>query len=71
VLEDDYDTEYRYVDRPLEPLHRLGPTGQVVYIGSFSKTLTPSLRLGFVVAAPEIVAELTAARSLVDLREHC
>src|SRR5262249_40951225 len=50
VIEDDYDTEHRYVDRPLEPLHRLDRDGRVIYVGSFSKTLSPSLRLGFVVA---------------------
>lgn len=39
VIEDDYDTEFRYVDRPLEPLYRLDRTGQVAYVASFSKTL--------------------------------
>lgn len=66
VLEDDYDTELRYVDRPLEPLHLLDAHGRVIYVGSFSKTLTPSLRLGFLVAPSRLVAELAAARHLVD-----
>jgi GntR family transcriptional regulator/MocR family aminotransferase len=66
VVEDDYDTEYRYVDRPLEPLHRLDPHGQVVYVGTFSKTLTPSLRIGFVVAPHELIAGLVSARQASD-----
>ena len=66
VIEDDYDTEFRYVDRPLEPLHRLDGRGLVVYVGSFSKTLSPSLRLGFLVAQPAIIAELTRARHVID-----
>ena len=66
VFEDDYDTEYRYVDRPLEPLARLDPGGRVVYVGSFSKTISPSLRIGFVVAAPGVIAALAEARQVVD-----
>ena len=49
VIEDDYDTEFRYVDRPLEPLQALDANGRVVYVGSFSKTFSPSVRLGFTV----------------------
>ena len=52
VIEDDYDTEFRYVDRPLEPLQALDANGRVVYVGSFSKTFSPSVRLGFAVGAP-------------------
>lgn len=68
VIEDDYDTEFRYVDRPLEPLHRLDRHGHVVYVGTFSKSLSPSLRLGFVVAPSDLVAELTAARRTRDVQ---
>lgn len=66
VIEDDYDSEYRYVDRPLEPLHRLDRDGHVVYVGTFSKTLSPSLRLGFVVGPEDVIEELAHARRLVD-----
>jgi GntR family transcriptional regulator/MocR family aminotransferase len=66
VIEDDYDTEYRYVDRPLEPLHLLDNHGRVVYVGSFSKTLSPSLRLGFLVAPSAVIDELTLARHVID-----
>ena len=65
VIEDDYDTEYRYVDRPMEPLQRLDPE-RVVYVGSFSKTISPSLRLGFLVAPPDLADALVAARADVD-----
>ncbi len=68
VVEDDYDTEYRYVDRPLEPLHRRDPAGRVVYLGSFSKTLSPSLRIGFVAAPQPVVEALTTARAIVDVQ---
>jgi GntR family transcriptional regulator/MocR family aminotransferase len=66
VIEDDYDTELRYVDRPLEPVHLLDRHGRVVYVGSFSKALSPSLRLGFLVAPPDVVEQLTRTRRLVD-----
>jgi GntR family transcriptional regulator/MocR family aminotransferase len=49
IIEDDYDSEYRHADRPLEPLYRLDRAGRVLYVGTFSKTLSPTLRLGFVV----------------------
>ena len=65
VIEDDYDTEYRYVDRPMEPLQRLDPE-RVVYVGSFSKTISPSLRLGFLVAPPDLADALVATRGDVD-----
>jgi DNA-binding transcriptional MocR family regulator len=48
IIEDAYDSEYRHTDRPLEPLQRLDRTGRVIYVGTFSKTLAPSIRIGFV-----------------------
>lgn len=66
VIEDDYDTEYRHGDRPLEPLHRLDAGGSVLYVGTFSKTLSPSLRLGFVVLPAALVEPAAALRSLID-----
>jgi GntR family transcriptional regulator / MocR family aminotransferase len=50
IIEDDYDSEFRFADRPLEPLQTLDTRGRVIYVGSFSKTLLPTVRLGFVVA---------------------
>jgi GntR family transcriptional regulator/MocR family aminotransferase len=66
VIEDDYDSEYRHSDRPLEPLHRLDLHGRVIYVGSFSKTLSPSLRLGFIVLPQSLISAAITLRSLID-----
>jgi GntR family transcriptional regulator / MocR family aminotransferase len=66
VIEDDYDTEFRYVDRPLEPLQALDADGRVVYVGSFSKTFSPSVRLGFAVVPAPLAEPVTALRQLID-----
>lgn len=66
IIEDDYDSEYRHADRPLEPLHRLDRHGRVIYVGTFSKTLSPSLRVGFVVLPLPLAAPAVALRSLID-----
>ena len=52
IIEDDYDSEFRFEERPLEPLQTLDPKGRVVYVGSFSKTMLPTLRFGFPGDAP-------------------
>ncbi|WP_394835509.1 PLP-dependent aminotransferase family protein [Pendulispora rubella] len=66
ILEDDYDSEFRFSDRPLEPMQRLDTGARVIYIGSFSKSLSPSLRTGFVIAPHEIASALSSARQLLD-----
>lgn len=66
VLEDDYDSEYRYAGRPLASLQGLDNTGQVIYLGTFSKVLFPSLRLGYLVVPPDLVDPFTAARAIAD-----
>jgi GntR family transcriptional regulator/MocR family aminotransferase len=66
VIEDDYDTEFRYVDRPLEPLQALDANGRVVYVGSFSKTFSPSVRLGFAVVPQPLAEPIAALRQLID-----
>jgi GntR family transcriptional regulator / MocR family aminotransferase len=68
IIEDDYDSEYRYDDRPLEPLHALDRSGRVIYLGTFSKTLSPSLRLGFAVFPESLVPAAVAMRELMDLQ---
>ncbi len=68
ILEDDYDSEYRYAGRPLAALQGLDPTGRVIYVGSFSKVLFPSLRLGYLVVPPDLVDPFIAARRVLD--EH-
>src|SRR4029079_11597235 len=66
IVEDDYDSEFRFDGRPLEPLHSLDRSGRVVYVGTFSKVLLPALRLGFVVAPATLVPALRSARALAD-----
>ncbi|WP_433226822.1 PLP-dependent aminotransferase family protein [Microtetraspora malaysiensis] len=66
VIEDDYDSEFRFGGRPLEPLHSLDRAGRVVYVGSFSKTLLPTLRAGFLVAPASLLPALRRARQLAD-----
>lgn len=66
IIEDDYDSEFRYGRRPLEPLHRMDHRGRVVYVGTFSKILSPSLRMGFTVAPRPVVPALAALRQAVD-----
>jgi GntR family transcriptional regulator / MocR family aminotransferase len=66
VIEDDYDSEYRYTGRPLEALQGLDAEGRIVYVGTFSKVLFPALRLGYLVVPPDLTDAFTAARELVD-----
>ncbi|HEV3357342.1 MAG TPA: PLP-dependent aminotransferase family protein [Pseudonocardiaceae bacterium] len=66
VIEDDYDSEFRFADRPLEPLQSLDRTGRVIYVGSFAKTLLPMLRIGFLVAPESLRTALHAAKQLTD-----
>ncbi|MFF3441383.1 PLP-dependent aminotransferase family protein [Streptosporangium sp. NPDC002721] len=66
VIEDDYDSEFRFGDRPLEPLQSLDHSGHVIYVGSFSKTMLPMLRLGFLIAPASLQPALRAAKRLTD-----
>jgi GntR family transcriptional regulator/MocR family aminotransferase len=66
ILEDDYDSEYRYAGRPLAALQGLDTAGRVIYAGTFSKVLFPALRLGYLVVPPELVDAFVAARALAD-----
>jgi GntR family transcriptional regulator/MocR family aminotransferase len=66
VVEDDYDSEFRFAGRPIEPLQNLDRTGRVVYVGSLSKVLLPTLRLGFLIAPPSLRPALRAAKYVSD-----
>jgi GntR family transcriptional regulator / MocR family aminotransferase len=66
IVEDDYDSEFRFSARPLEPLAGLDTAGRVLYAGTFSKTMLPAIRTGFVLAPPAVRAALAAARQLSD-----
>lgn len=66
ILEDDYDSEFRYSTRPLPALQSLDQTGSVIYLGTFSKVLFPALRLGYLVAPPDLVDPYLIAKGLTD-----
>ncbi len=66
ILEDDYDSEFRYSGPPLTALAGIDQAGRVIYIGTFSKTLFPGLRLGYVVAPENIITRMTTLRQTVD-----
>jgi GntR family transcriptional regulator/MocR family aminotransferase len=66
VIEDDYNSEFRYSGRPLSSLQGLDQNGRVIYVGTFSKTTFPSLRLGCMVIPKDLADAFTAARALVD-----
>jgi GntR family transcriptional regulator/MocR family aminotransferase len=66
IVEDDYDSEFRYSDRPLEPLQSIDRAGRVIYVGSFSKTMLPTLRLGFAVLPPSLRDAAHRAKYVTD-----
>jgi GntR family transcriptional regulator / MocR family aminotransferase len=66
VVEDDYDHEFHFVHRPMLPLASFDPWGKVVYIGSMSKLLTPSLRLGYIAAPKSFVDRAAAEIMMID-----
>jgi GntR family transcriptional regulator / MocR family aminotransferase len=66
IFEDDYEGEFRFKGHPLEALQTLDTAGRVVYVGSFSKTLLPTLRLGFVVVPSNLRAALEKAKYVSD-----
>jgi len=66
IVEDDYDSEFRYGLRPVDPLQSLDTRGSVVYVGTFSKALSPQLRLGYLVLPPALVKPFRHAKQLAD-----
>jgi GntR family transcriptional regulator/MocR family aminotransferase len=66
IIEDDYDGEFRYGQRPIDALHAIDTAGRVIYIGTFSKALSPQLRLGYLVLPPELVPVFRQAKRLCD-----
>lgn len=66
IIEDDYDSEYRYSSRPLAALQGLDSENRVIYVGTFSKVLFPSLRIGYVVVPPDLVDAFVSARAILD-----
>jgi GntR family transcriptional regulator/MocR family aminotransferase len=66
ILEDDYDSEFRYSGRPVPSLQGLDRAGQVLFAGSFSKVLFPSLRLGYLVIPDDLIDRVEAMRSVTS-----
>jgi GntR family transcriptional regulator/MocR family aminotransferase len=66
IIEDDYDSEFRFGGRPIEPVQMLDTNGRVIYVGSFSKTMLPTLRLGFLIGPPSLHRAIEAAKFLTD-----
>jgi GntR family transcriptional regulator/MocR family aminotransferase len=69
VVEDDYDSEFRFSNRPLDSLQALDRSGRAFYIGTFSKVLFPSLRKGFIVAPSWSREMIIKAKQISD--SHC
>jgi GntR family transcriptional regulator/MocR family aminotransferase len=67
IVEDDYDSEYRYVGRPLPAMQGLDDAGRVLYVGTFSKVLFPSLRLGYLVVPLALLKTLVTTRRGAEL----
>lgn len=67
IIEDDYDSEYRYVSRPLPSLQGMDPRGRAIYVGTFSKVIYPSLRVGYLVVPPSLWERFLDARDAFDL----
>lgn len=66
VIEDDYDGEFRYGQRPIDALQTLDTEGRVLYVGTFSKALSPQLRLGYLVLPPALLPAFRQAKRLAD-----
>lgn len=66
ILEDDYDFDFHYKHRPLLPLASADQHGMVIYCGSFSKSFSPAFRMGYVVAAENVIDHLSKVRVMQD-----
>jgi GntR family transcriptional regulator / MocR family aminotransferase len=66
LIEDDYDGEFRYEGQAVESLQGLDTEGRVVYVGTFSRTVFPALRIGYLIAPKPLVPALTGAKWLAD-----
>jgi GntR family transcriptional regulator / MocR family aminotransferase len=67
IIEDDYDSEYRYESMPIASLQGLDSNSRVIYVGSFSKVLFPSLRLGYLVIPSDLLDRFVAVRLAMDI----
>lgn len=67
ILEDDYNSEYRYESQPIASLQGLDRDARVLYIGTFSKVLSPALRMGYLVVPEDLVERFAGARRAIDI----
>ena len=67
IIEDDYDSEYRFDSRPIASLQGLDTGAKVIYVGTFSKVMFPALRVGYLVVPKDLVAAFSAARDAADV----
>jgi GntR family transcriptional regulator / MocR family aminotransferase len=67
IIEDDYDSEYRYESRPIPSLQGLDSDARVIYVGTFSKVLFPSLRTGYMVVPTDLLDRFIAVRQTIDV----
>lgn len=66
IVEDDYDSDYRFAGQPLSPLQAIDTTGRVIYTGTFSKVLHPSMRVGYMVVPAHLVDVFRAAKRAMN-----
>ena len=66
IIEDDYDGEFHYEGQPVDSMQGLDTEGRVLYMGTFSRTIFPALRIGYLIAPKSLVPALTAAKWLCD-----
>jgi len=66
IVEDDYDSAYRYEGRPIPALYGIDTAGRVIYVGTFSKTMFPALRIGYMVVPPSLRRVVLAAKAFSD-----
>lgn len=67
IIEDDYDSEFRFESRPISSLQGMDANARVIYIGTFSKVLFPSVRIGYIVIPPDLVERFAAVRLAMDI----
>ncbi len=67
IIEDDYDSEYRYGSRPVASLQGLDQDSRIIYLGTFSKVMFPALRLGYMVVPKDLLGLFAAAREVLDI----